>query len=190
MSPLAIPAPGLEGAEAIGAVDAVALFVARATDADPGFELTDGNARVVATICRRLDGLPLAIELTAAQLSDSSLAEVADRLERTTSSTAHPGAGQVSLEETLSWSHETLSRPEQVLFARLAVFNGGFTPEAAQEVCAAPPLDAASVPGLLARLQVGRALGPTHRRRRCNPHAAATKSRTDAGSGTATDAPP
>jgi predicted ATPase/DNA-binding SARP family transcriptional activator len=112
--------------------DAVRLLVDRAALARPGFRLGPDDVPVAAALCRRLDGLPLAIELAAARLRAQSLAEVAARLDRRLDLLA--GGGRTApqrhrtLRATLEWSHQLLEPDEQVLFRRLAVFADGCTP--------------------------------------------------------------
>ena len=119
--------------------DAVALFCERARAHDPDFDLDDANAAAVAEICRRVDGLPLAIELAAA-LAALSPAEIAERLDAALR--AGPGprdapARQQTLRATIDWSHELLTDDEQACFARFAVFAGGATVDAAEAVTGA-----------------------------------------------------
>ena len=123
----------------IGGIEAVQLFVDRARLADPNFGLTTVNASAVASICRRLDGIPLAIELAAARVRVLSVEQIATRLHdrfrllADGSRTALPR--HQTLRAAIDWSHRLLSGPEQVLFRRLAVFAGGCTLEAAEAVC-------------------------------------------------------
>lgn len=128
------------GPAALGAYDAVRLFVARAEDARAGFELTDENAPVVAEICARLDGLPLAIELAAARtriLSPQAiLARLGSRLTLLTGGDRDAPDRQRTLRGAIEWSYDLLDADERRLFARLAVFAGGATPEAVEAVCA------------------------------------------------------
>ena len=118
--------------------DAVALFVERAQAVKPGFEL-NGDASAVAEICRRLDGLPLAIELAAARariLSPPALLErLGQMLPVLTGGARDLPERQRTLSDTIAWSYGLLDEEEQHLFAKLAVFAGGFTLEAAEEVC-------------------------------------------------------
>jgi predicted ATPase/class 3 adenylate cyclase len=124
----------------ISNVEAVRLFVDRAELVDPGFVLTSENAAAVASICRRLDGIPLAIELAAARtraLSPQQLdARLGDRFRLLTGGWRTSLPHHQTLRAAIEWSHRLLSGPEQVLFRRLAVFAGGCTLEAAEEVCA------------------------------------------------------
>ena len=120
--------------------DAVALFVERALAVKPGFEL-NGDASAVAEICRRLDGLPLAIELAAARARILSPPALLDRLGQMlpvlTGGARDLPDRQRTLSDTIAWSYGLLDEEEQRLFAKLAVFAGGFTLEAAEEVCGA-----------------------------------------------------
>ena len=121
--------------------DAVELFVQRARLLDPSFELSDVNELDVREICRRLDGLPLAIELAAARIRTLTPRAIVKRLgERLALLTSGPRdlpARQQTLRETIDWSVELLSEAERRVFARLAVFPGGATLEAAEAVCGA-----------------------------------------------------
>jgi predicted ATPase/class 3 adenylate cyclase len=136
--------------------EAVALFVERATAADPTFALTDDRARVLATIVRRLDGLPLAIELAAARVRALSVEEIADRLNDRFSlltggaRTALPR--QRTLEAAVAWSYDLLEADERLLFDRLSVFAGTFDLEAAEMVCAGNGLEKGQILDLLQRL--------------------------------------
>lgn len=136
--PLDLPVKAEASAEAIARSEAVSLFVERVRAVRPDFELTRDNAPAVAAVCTRLDGIPLAIELAAVQLKYMSLVALQHRLEN---QLAFLGGGlhdlparQQSLWATVAWSHRLLTGPEQVLFRKLAVFAGGFTPEAAEAI--------------------------------------------------------
>jgi predicted ATPase/DNA-binding SARP family transcriptional activator len=141
VSPLALPEHGRpQPLGALAGTDAVTLFCDRARVHDPGFDLGEENADAVAEICRRVDGLPLAVELAAAHCGLLSPSEIAERLEATL---AAPGAGardaparQQTLRATIDWSHELLNNDEQRCFARFAVFAGGATIEAAETITA------------------------------------------------------
>jgi predicted ATPase len=138
--------------------DAVALFAERA--AATGFALDDTNRAAVEAVCRRLDGIPLAIELAAVRLSELSLAQLHDRLgERLPSRldllVARDGEGpprHQTLRTAIGWSHELCAPLERLLWARLSVFAGGFCVRSAEEVCAGGPLPAGRIAELLARL--------------------------------------
>ena len=136
--------------------EAERLFIERAAAARPGFDAADGAAGAVQEICRRLDGMPLAIELAAARAAALSLEQIATRLG---DSLEVLGAGrrtaltrQQTLRATIDWSHDLLTGEERVLFRRLAVFAGGFTLEAAEDVCAGSAIARRRVVDLLARL--------------------------------------
>ena len=118
--------------------EAIELFADRARRARPDFTLTDDNAAVVAEICARLDGLPLAIELAAARVRALSLAEILDslhdRFRLLTGGARTAVRRQQTLRASVDWSHALLTEPERVLFRRLAAFLGGFDLDAAQAV--------------------------------------------------------
>jgi predicted ATPase/DNA-binding SARP family transcriptional activator len=123
------------------AADGRDLFVARARAGRPDLQLDGAEADAVAEICRRLDGLPLAIELAAARMRVMNAAEVVRRLDdgRLLSRGARGTvAHHQSLDATVDWSYRLLSDAEKVLFARLSVFAGGFDLDAAHGVCAEP----------------------------------------------------
>jgi non-specific serine/threonine protein kinase len=135
--PLTLPASD-EAVEVRNAPEAVVLFVERAHAADPGFDLTERNAPAIAAICRRLDGLPLAIELAAARVRAFSVEDIATRLRdhlavlSAGSRTALPR--QQTLEATVAWSYDLLNEAERVVFTRLGMFSGPFDLAAAEEV--------------------------------------------------------
>ena len=118
--------------------EAIELFSDRARRTKPEFRITADNANTVTEICRRLDGLPLAIELAAARVRALSLTEIRDSLHDTfrllTGGARTSVRRQQTLRASVDWSHALLSEPEQVLFRRLAVFFGGFDVDAAQSV--------------------------------------------------------
>jgi len=120
---------------------AVALFVERAEAVDSAFNLTENNAPVVAAICARLDGLPLAIELAAARvdafLPHEILNRLASRMAFLTGGARDVSARQRTLQGAVSWSYELLNEQEKRLFERLSVFVGGATLESAEAVCCA-----------------------------------------------------
>lgn len=126
----------------------IELFVERANAQDESFELTDGDAKYVGDICRRLDGVPLAIELAASWSRMFSPRALAERIDGHFMLRAQGRRGapnrQRTLRATIDWSHDLLSQTEQSVFRRLAVFAGEFSPSAAQDVAStqgAPPED-------------------------------------------------
>ena len=125
--------------EALVQTDALRLFAARARAVDPSFELDGASAPEVARVCARLDGLPLAIELAAARAKLLAPAEILDRLEREPnllpSGPRDAPARQRTLAATIHWSYDLLAPDERRAFARLGVFVGGCTLEAAEAVC-------------------------------------------------------
>jgi predicted ATPase/DNA-binding SARP family transcriptional activator len=136
--------------------DSVALFAARASSVDVGFELTDETAPVVADVCDRLDGMPLAIELAAARVRAFPVSQIAARLDdrfrlltggARTALPRHQTLGAV-----VDWSYDLLFEEERRLFERLSVFAGGWDVEGAEAVCADDALPAADVADLLGRL--------------------------------------
>ena len=137
--PFAVPDPALlPSVEVIFQSEAVRFFVERAVAARPDFAITTDNAPVIATICHRLDGLPLAIELAAARIKLLPAAALLARLERRlpllTGGPRDLPQRQQTLRDAIAWSHDLLPASEQTLFRRLAVFAGGCTLEAAEAV--------------------------------------------------------
>jgi non-specific serine/threonine protein kinase len=137
--PLALPDPDRATlAAAVGEAEAARLFVGRARAARPDFALTDANAPAVAAICRRLDGLPLAIELAAARVNLLPLTDLLSRLDRPlpllTGGPRDQPPRLRTMRDAIAWSHDLLDEEARRLFRRLAVFVGGFTPEAAATV--------------------------------------------------------
>jgi predicted ATPase/class 3 adenylate cyclase len=143
-------------AEALGQFESIRLFVDRATAATPSFKLTPHNSAAVISICRQLDGIPLAIELAAARTRALSVENIASRLSdrfrllTTGNRTALPR--QQTLRALIDWSYELLSEQERTLFRSLAVFAGGWTLEAAEAVCGGGAVEAADVLDLLTAL--------------------------------------
>jgi predicted ATPase/class 3 adenylate cyclase len=155
--PLSLPdSEHLPPAEELAQNEAVRLFVERAQDISPTFAINDTSARAVAEICRRLDGLPLAIELAAARTRllspEAILARLVPRLGAAPAARGDQGAlslltrgardlpeRQQTLSNTIAWSYDLLDEAEQTLFRQLSVFVGGCTLEGAEAVCDAPP---------------------------------------------------
>ncbi len=142
LAPLPTPAAGSRaGAESIGQSAAVRLLVARARQVRPDFAVTPGNAAAVAELCRRLDGIPLALELAAAQLRLLTPATLLRRLgpglDRSldlAASTVDTPDRQRTLRATIQWSYSLLGEAEQTMLARLSAFTGSWTVEAADAV--------------------------------------------------------
>ena len=152
---LALPAAD-DSPETIMHAEAVRLFADRAAAVRPDFSVTSENAAAVAAVCRRLDGVPMAIELAAARVSAMTPAELARRLDRSFAVLAGARRGAVDRHQTLraaiDWSFRLLSEPEQALLSRLSVFAGGCTLKAAEKVCGEDGIDPDMVFGLLASL--------------------------------------
>jgi len=140
--PLALPDPKrLPDLAMLSHNAAVALFLQRAQAVKPDFQLTNANARAIAEICVRLDGLPLAIELAAARMKllppQALLARLDQRLAVLTAASRDVPARQQTLRNTIAWSYNLLDAPEQRLFRRLSIFVDGCTLQAVEAVCAA-----------------------------------------------------
>jgi predicted ATPase/DNA-binding SARP family transcriptional activator len=137
--PLTVPAPGDRVLASIAAAESVRLFCDRAGLARPGFALTADNAAQIGEICRRLDGIPLAIELAAARVSALTPRQLSARLDdRFLVLTGGSRAGlprHRTLQAAIEWSHDLLTAAERVCLRRLAVFAGGCTIDAAEAVC-------------------------------------------------------
>jgi predicted ATPase/class 3 adenylate cyclase len=153
---LSLPPSDSEGVDVVAASDAVQLFLDRAQAQDPGFVLDEASAPLVALVCRRLDGIPLALELAAARLSSMSLQQVSDRLDQRfrllTGGSRNAMPRQQTLQAAVDWSFGLLTEPERDVLRRLSVFAGGFELEAAETICAADSVDAFGVLDLLSSL--------------------------------------
>jgi len=136
--------------------DAIRLFAERAALAQPGFTVTDTNAPTILQICQRLDGMPLANEFAAARVAALSVEQIAarldDRLRLLSAGPRKTLPRHRTLRATLDWSHDLLTEHEQTLFRRLAVFAGGVTLEAAENVCAGTGIVEHDILNLLTRL--------------------------------------
>ncbi|MER6800112.1 ATP-binding protein, partial [Amycolatopsis mediterranei] len=149
-----LPVPGDEDAGG-GPVEAVTLFADRAAAVSPGFELTPDNRATVSRICRRLEGIPLAIELAAVRVRVLAVDQVLERLDdRLGLLTSRPAAVQPrrrTLEAAIDWSFELCTPAEQRLWAQASVFPGGFDLDAAEGVCV-PAADGGSALDVVAGL--------------------------------------
>ncbi|MBI4787198.1 MAG: tetratricopeptide repeat protein [Chloroflexi bacterium] len=136
----ALAKPGADWVSALTQSEAARLFVDRALAVLPTFRLTERNAGTVAQLCQRLDGLPLAIELAAARVKSLSVEEIAahldDCFQLLTAGNRAALPRQQTLRATIDWSYDLLTEEERRLFRRLSVFAGGWTLEAAEQVCA------------------------------------------------------
>ncbi len=145
LAPLELPNPvRMPAVATLPSYPAIALFLERARAVDPSFSLNERNASDITTVCTRLDGLPLAIELAAARVSLFSVADMAARLDKQLSLLANPArhrhfahlpARQQTMRAAIDWSYELLELHERRLLSQLSVFVGGFTLEAAEAVC-------------------------------------------------------
>jgi predicted ATPase len=156
ISSLTVPDSPDLSMELLASYSAVRLFVERAVAVQSGFELIANNAAAISKIARRLDGIPLAIELAAARVNVLSAEQIADRLDDAfrllTRGSRSALPRQQTLRGALEWSYNLLSDPEKLLFNRLSVFRGGFSLEAAEEVCAGEGLDSYDVLDVLSQL--------------------------------------
>jgi non-specific serine/threonine protein kinase len=146
----------VEPVDAIAQSDAVRLFIDRAVRVRPNFEVSAENAPAIAQICYDLDGIPLAIELAAARVRVLAVEQIAaglgDRFRLLTGGARSAMPRQQTLRASVDWSHELLSDDERMLFRRLAVFAGGWTLDAVEEVCAGDGLDRLAILDLLTSL--------------------------------------
>ena len=139
VSPLDMPPDAYQSIDQAIKYEAVALFRQQARTVQPAFDLTEDNRAAVIEICRRLDGLPLAIEIAAARIKMLSPQALLDRLDHSLSLLVGGAKDlpnrQQTLRGTIDWSYELLQPVEQILFTRLGIFAGGFTLNAADEIC-------------------------------------------------------
>jgi predicted ATPase/DNA-binding SARP family transcriptional activator len=155
--PLSLPAPADPLEEDLPArSEAVALFVERARAVAPDFAVSGANAAAVAGICRKLDGVPLALELAAARLKVLTPAQILARLDDCFSLLVQRGRTTLprhqTIRATIDWSYRLLSAPERLLLQRLSVFAGGFSLDAAEAVCAGGEIEGGEVLDLVAAL--------------------------------------
>ncbi len=139
VSPLDTPPEALQSMDQTLEYEAVALFCQQARTVRPGFELTEENQAAVVAICRRLDGLPLAIEIAAARIKIFTPQALLKRLDKSLNILVGGAKDlpdrQQTLRQTIDWSYQLLEPEEQALFTRLGIFAGGFTLEAAEKIC-------------------------------------------------------
>ena len=154
--PLSLPGPADGGPPEPGSSDAVALFVERAKEQGVVLALNEESGALVVSICRRLDGMPLAIELAAARLRSLSLSDLHDRLGQRfrllTGGSRTALARQQTLRAAVDWSYSLLQGTEQMLLRRLSVFAESFDLDAAEAVCASGGIEVLDVTGLLGSL--------------------------------------
>lgn len=155
LPPLKMPETA-DTASSAASTDAVRLFVDRARSGRPGFDIDAGNATSVVAICRRLDGMPLAIELAAARVATLTpgeiMARLDDRLQFLTGGSRTVADRHQTLRATLDWSYELLDADERTLLQRLSVFAGAFRLDSAEDICGFAPLRRDGVVDGLARL--------------------------------------
>ena len=153
--PLPVPARG-QSVEQLATMTAVRLFVERAQQHKPSFELNEREAPAVAELVARLEGIPLALELAAARVRSLTVADInlrlGDRYRLLTGGSRVLQERQQTLRALVDWSYDILSETEQLLLQRLSVFRGGFTLEAAEQVCGTEPIDSLDVLDLLGSL--------------------------------------
>lgn len=154
---LSLPSPkDPQTPDSLAQYESVQLFTERAVQVQRAFAVTDQNASALASVCQRLDGIPLAIELAAARLRSLSVEEINGKLDQRFrlltggARTALPR--QQTLRSLIDWSYDLLNEPEQALLCRLAVFAGGWTLESAEQVCAGGPLEQVAMLDLLTSL--------------------------------------
>ncbi len=161
LAPLSLPAEDATSLEDLAGSDAVTLFVERARSHDSTFSLDEPVAGLMASICRTLDGIPLALELAAARVPAMSLADLDERLDRRfrllTGGSRTSLPRQRTLQATFDWSFELLSPAEQMTLMALSVFAGSFDLEAAEAVCSSQAGSGSDVADLVGSL-VGKSL--------------------------------
>jgi len=154
---LEIPKPDIQfPIDELSNMESVRLFTERAAVASPEFAISPHNALAIAQICQRLDGIPLAIELAVARVKTLTVEQISKRLDdrfnllKSGLRTALPR--HQTLRATIEWSYDLLSEKERILFRRLAVFAGGWTLEAAEEVCGGNGIESSDILDLLSQL--------------------------------------
>lgn len=153
---LRAPSPEHDDAASLVAFESAQLFADRAAAARRSFEISDENASAIATICSRLDGIPLAIELAAARIRSMSATDICSRLDEKlrllTSGPKTAKKRQQTLRGLIDWSYDLLDDPERALLQRLSVFRGGWTLRAAEQVCSDEAVDELDLLDLLSSL--------------------------------------
>ena len=153
---LSLPLGEVDTVADVSGSDSVELFVSRTRQHDKSFELTDSNVALVASICRRLDGIPLAIELAAARLSSMSVRDLHDRLDHRFRLLSGGSRSALPRQQTLSamvsWSYDLLNEFERAVLRRLTVFVNGFDLQAAESVCATEAVESYEVSNLIGSL--------------------------------------
>jgi predicted ATPase/class 3 adenylate cyclase len=154
---LSLPDPGgLPDLDTLPQYEAVGLFIERAHIVEPSFELTEQNAAAVTEICRRLDGIPLALELAAARVRVLSVEQIAarldDRFRLLTGGSRTAVPRQQTLQAAMDWSYDLLSDQERALLRRLSVFMSGWSLEGAEAVCAGESIETLDVLDVLSHL--------------------------------------
>ena len=148
---MSLPGDDVETLADVGNSDAVSLFLGRAREVE--YEVHDEDAALVSSVCKRLDGIPLALELAAARLSAMSLSQLNERLDQRfrllTGGSRNVMARQQTLQALVDWSYGLLTPAEQSVLRRLSVFVGGFTLEAAESVCSSELVDEFDVANVL-----------------------------------------
>jgi predicted ATPase/class 3 adenylate cyclase len=147
---------GQSSMESLVQYEAVRLFVERAQTISPSFTLTESNGQLVARICQRLDGIPLAIELAAARLRAFSIEQIAVRLDQAfrllTDGSRTSLPRHQTLKALIDWSYNLLTDQERLLFNRLSIFSGGWSLEAVEAICLGEGIDPDNIFDLMARL--------------------------------------
>jgi predicted ATPase/class 3 adenylate cyclase len=154
--PLSLPGPGQDDPAAAQSFDAIGLFIQRAREQGTGLSVNEQTGPLIASICVRLDGLPLAIELAVARLRSLSLSALNDRLDQRfrllTGGSRTAPERQQTLEAAVAWSYSLLDDTEQLLLSRLPVFAGSFDLDAAEAVCGFGDIEVFDVADLLGSL--------------------------------------
>ena len=153
---LSLPLVEVETVSDVAGSDSVELFVTRTRQHDKSFELSDSNVVLVASICRRLDGIPLAIELAAARLSSMSVKDLHDRLDHRFRLLSGGSRSALPRQQTLgamvSWSYDLLNEFERVVLRRLTVFVNGFELQAAESICSTESVESYEVSNIIGSL--------------------------------------